>query len=329
MHQERISAYFDKQKKFSGIVLVAKGQDVVGMYTAGYADSLENQPITEETQFLVPGISKLFVVLSIISLIRNGELRKEDLIKKYVPHIDNGVGINIQHLLNHTSGIVDFTKCQKEIDCYTEQEAWHIAKLMMEKKGRFEPGKKCQESETDYLILAEIIGVVAGVTYEEYVKQEIIGPLKLGNTCFMSDYPVNLAKPHNKGIVGEMMHSSVLMGWSDVVTTAEDLWKLQQALDKGEFVPYRLIEEMESPIGKNKCGDGFVVDDLWKEKCVYLSGVTEGGYMSYMARYKTSKYTTILLSNEVGKVDLQEVEQSMMEKVRNEKLSLLKKIIKQ
>ncbi|MGL4736245.1 MAG: serine hydrolase domain-containing protein [Cellulosilyticaceae bacterium] len=326
MHQERMSAYLDRQKKFSGVVLLAKGQDIVGTYTAGYADPIKHDPITEESQFVLPGISKLFAVLAVMNLSRAGAIRKEDLVKKYVPQLDNGKGINIAHLMNHTSGIADFIG-EKEIDCYTQQQPWQIVKAMIEKKPRFDPGKKCMESTTDYLFLAHIIEVITGERYRDFVTREIMTPLGLKHTCFVEDTPQHLVRAYQKGKAQDLMDASVLLGWSDVVSTAEDLFRLRCEIEAGNFIPYRMIEEMENPIGRNRYADAYRVDELWKEKCVYLMGMQSSGYGAYMAKYKNTNYLTIVLSSEAGKLEPQVVEQGMMEKVRNERLSFFKKMV--
>lgn len=320
-----MNAYFGKQKKFNGVVLVAKGQDIIGTYEQGYADQSKHDPITQETQFVVPGISKLFTVLAMMKLSKAGRVRKEDLIKKYVPSLDNGKGVNVQHLMNHTSGLADFLEA-KEIDCYSEQQPAQILRAMVEKKVRFEPGKKCMESTTDYLFLAHLIAVISGERYSEFVKREIIAPLKLSHTCFVGDNPEQLALPYHKGSQCECLHASVLEGWSDVVTTAQDLFQLRCLLDQEAILPYRMTQDMETPIGKNRYGDAYIVDELWKEKRIYLTGALESGYASYMAKYKNTNYTTILLSNAINKMDLQDVEEGLMEKIRNEKVSLFKKM---
>lgn len=150
------------------------------------------------SSFYIGSVSKVFTAISILKLCEqnkislNSQLSKFAFSKKLNKNIP--LTITIQNLLQHTSGIADFTL--KTIDKNNPEEnlntlplinsnlnysADYILSTLIDKLD-FHNGKKCSYSNSNYFILAQIIEEIMDMPYSEAIRTLIISPLQLKNT---------------------------------------------------------------------------------------------------------------------------------------------------
>ena len=97
------------QGRFSGVVLVAKGDKVLLRKGYGMANYEQNVPNTPEGVFRIGSITKSFTALSVLQLEEKGKLKVTDPASKYIPEMPKSWdAITIHQLLCHKSGIPDF-----------------------------------------------------------------------------------------------------------------------------------------------------------------------------------------------------------------------------
>ncbi|MBE7170847.1 MAG: serine hydrolase [Williamsia sp.] len=164
------------------------------IYAKGYGmANLEYAiPNTAETPFHMASISKQFTAWSIILLARQGKLKLDDDIRKYLPWFpDLKTGINIRRLLNHTSGVRDqwqllATAGTRLDDVITQDQ---IIKILSKQQAlNFMPGDKYMYSNSGFTLLAEIVKSVSGQTLRQFTDSAIFKPLGMNNTHFHDDY---------------------------------------------------------------------------------------------------------------------------------------------
>jgi len=164
------------------------------IYTKGYgsANLDYQQPITPDSRFYIASIAKQFTAACIALLSLEGKLNLEDDIRMYFPEIpDYGSKITIDHLIRHTSGLRDYLSLMylsgKSFEDYFNNQDG-VAMIARQKALNFSPNEEYLYSNSGYILLAELVQRVSGVTIREYAGMHIFKPLGMNNTFFNDDH---------------------------------------------------------------------------------------------------------------------------------------------
>lgn len=142
--------------------------------------------------FDLASVSKMFTGYAISWLIEQRQLSAKDDIRKHIPELPKyDHTITIDHLLHHTSGIKNFIQFLPISgwsfdDKVTYEQVLNLA--YNQKELNFEPGAKYSYSNTGYLLLAEVVQRVTGLTFSEWIDKNIFEPLGMTSSFFMDDY---------------------------------------------------------------------------------------------------------------------------------------------
>jgi CubicO group peptidase (beta-lactamase class C family) len=168
------------------------------IYAKGYglANIDESVPITPQTVFDVGSVSKQFTAASILLLERQGKLRLNDDVHKYVPELPDysaqgGQKITILQLLNHTSGVRDYPTLFllagiNPDNVTTDDDA--LGTIVRQKGLTFPPGTDRQYSNSGYFLLSVIVKRVSGKTLKDFVAENIFRPLGMMHTQLRNDH---------------------------------------------------------------------------------------------------------------------------------------------
>lgn len=182
-------AYNDKAP---GTSLAIRTEGKTTYHQRGLANLQKAYPIAITTHFRMASVSKQFTAMAIYLLHRQGKLNLEDPISKYLEGLPPRTqAITISHLLNHTSGLVDY---ESHIPTHqtaqlTDRDVLHIIADI--DSVYFPAGTRFQYSNTGYCLLALIVEKVAGLSYPEAVKELIFKPSDIKHATV---YPT----PHDK-----------------------------------------------------------------------------------------------------------------------------------
>jgi CubicO group peptidase (beta-lactamase class C family) len=154
-----------RQRQIPGLALAVVREDqIVKAKGYGYANLELSSPVTDQTVFQSGSVGKMFTATAVMLLVEDGRIHLDDPITKYFPEgSERWKGITIRHLLNHTSGIPNFTSqtINYRLD-YTDEELLQKAiSLPLD----FEPGSKWTYSNTAYVLLGFLIERVSGRFY--------------------------------------------------------------------------------------------------------------------------------------------------------------------
>lgn len=183
---------------------VVKNGEVIFEKYAGYANLKDNSLIDNSTRFNIASNGKQFTALAVLVLIKDKKLKLSDDIRKFFPDLYPQISkkITIENLLNHTSGIRDvydlwalqgITWWKKS---FNNQDVMKM--IEKQKELNFQPGTKYLYSNTNYILLAEIVSKVSGMTFIEFTNQ-LFTKLNMPNTSFENDYTKirgKIAKPY-------------------------------------------------------------------------------------------------------------------------------------
>ncbi|MCH7568639.1 MAG: serine hydrolase [Nanoarchaeota archaeon] len=147
----------------------------------GYENIKTKKPTTDETLYRIASNSKMFTAISIMQLVESEKLRLDDPIVKYLSWLKKDDGMTIRQLLTHSSGINRDGETSHWIDDNfpnIKEIKEHVSKGAM----TYNPIEKFKYSNLGYSLLGNIIEEVAGKSYDQYVKENIIEKLNLKDT---------------------------------------------------------------------------------------------------------------------------------------------------
>lgn len=302
-----LSDYLDKlteKGNFSGVVLFARGENVLFYRAYGLASRRYNVTNEPDTRFNLASASKMFTSVAIARLVEEGRLSFDDPIGEYLDTdwVSSEVGARVQigHLLSHTSGLGHYwddwdehSNTIRELNDY---------KAIISDELAFEPGTDWQYSNSGYLLLGAIIEKVTGQTYYEYVQEVVFEPSGMADTGFYElDEPhQNLAtgyfedeedggKLKNNTILQGIRGSSAGGGWS----TAADLLRFFLALRSNHLVSSEIEEILCTPKPMSpEYGYGFQIRENWIGHWGGFPGIE-----AFVMYFPDSDHTFIVLSN--------------------------------
>lgn len=241
-------------------VVITEHGDVVYEATRGLADIRRRIPITPTTVFRMGSITKQFAAATVLQLAAEGQIRLNEAISTYLPDYPNGRSITVAELLNHTSGIQDYTEIPNwmvEANAnrpYTTQQLIGVFKDM---PPRFQPGEKWEYDNSGYILVGALIEVVTHKPWYEVVQERITQPLGLSTIRYGKDEPriAAMATGYTKGSRGVApsmkIDMSVPGAAGSLVGTPRDLARWADALHHGKVVNSSYYARMIAPTKLN------------------------------------------------------------------------------
>lgn len=163
--------------------------------TTGTADSMEQplhvgrqhpdqpSPLRNDAIFLVASITKPIVAMGVMLLIERGQLTLADRVTDFIPEFgQNGKhGVEIRHLLTHTSGLPDMLLDNTELR-QSHASLTRFLERTCEEPLAFPPGRSVQYQSMGFVVLGEIIARLTGMPCGQFLKREFFGPLEMNDT---------------------------------------------------------------------------------------------------------------------------------------------------
>ncbi len=216
------------------IVYVDQAGKPPAFYAAGWHDRKNKIPAYPQALFKIASITKLYVAVATAKLVKVGRLSLDKTLAEYFPQlaarIENSDKITLRMMLQHRSGIPNFVDhpdfWQKPPK--NRQETLDYA---LDLPAYFEPDEDYGYSNTNYLLIEDLIQNTLGYPHQQYIKEEILNPLGLKNTFgslneveiddVMSGYYVGIDQDFKYEDTGLM------------IATAENVGKFLRALNDG------------------------------------------------------------------------------------------------
>jgi CubicO group peptidase (beta-lactamase class C family) len=300
MFMNSIYEYLNRNKKFSGVVSITKDNKVIFEEAYGWANIEKNIKNNTSTKFPTGSMmAKPITALSAFQLIEQGELQLSDGLEKFFPHY-KGSGIDIQHLLNHTSGIRNHLMLRKKIKWDQAHEPELIEQILEKETLQFPVGKKSTYNNSGFLIMGLIIQKITGLLYHDYVKKFIFQPAGMSNSGFISDNLGDIAGNYINDKRGPIVDPSLLFACGDVVSNVEDIHRFDKALKSEIFAKQKTINLMQEPSYQGRFvtfGYSWFLKDLMGSSSISHGGNHPGGFTSHFERDLEDNLTIIVLSN--------------------------------
>jgi len=294
-----------QQGRFSGSVLLARDGKVLLRRGYGMANLEYGISNTPQTKFLLASLTKQFTAMAIMMLQERGQLDIDDSVCEYIPQCPAPLQpVTLRHLLNHTSGITEFGKPQPENDCFRRTPMTVAAAVERAKQfvPDFKPGEKFAYSSVAFVLLGHVIEKVSGKSYEDYLKENIFGPLNMTNTGLHHQKQIikhraaGYARAKDGSISNfDYFNPDYIFAAGGLYSTVEDLYLWDQALYTEKLVKEKTLNQIFTP-GLENFGYGWEIFQQ-KNRRLVRSGGRSFGFSNSLVRYPTEKVTVIVLSN--------------------------------
>ncbi len=176
---EQVAEQLDRAGAESAIVFVSDdGREYVA--TAG------DQRPGRDQRFRVGSVTKTFTATIVLQLVAEGKLRLSEPLERHLPGIvPAGKKITIRQLLNHRSGLANFTDYGDWLQRASRSPSFRPIDTLRFAAAQplvFPPGSEWRYSNTNYIALGLVIEKITGNTYREELESRILGPLALKRT---------------------------------------------------------------------------------------------------------------------------------------------------
>ncbi|MFF1449503.1 serine hydrolase domain-containing protein [Streptomyces sp. NPDC058274] len=258
-----------------GVAAQAKDRNGTWKAASGVGNLRTGKARGADDRYRVGSITKTFVSTVLLQLEAEGRLSLDDKVEKWLPGVVQGNGhdgsrITLRQLLNHTSGVYDYTSdedfgrtyflkdgfFEHRYDTLTPQQLVGIA---MSHKPDFAPGTSWSYSNTNYVVAGMVIKKATGHSYATEIRHRIIEPLGLHATV-VPGTSARLPQPSSRayGKLAETatgptydvteINPSLASSAGEMISDSGDLNRFYSALLRGRLLPAAQLAEMKATV---------------------------------------------------------------------------------
>ena len=223
----------------------------------GVADKETAEKMSLDNHFRIGSITKTFVITAVLQLVDKGDISLDDKISKYIDNVPNGDKITIRQLANMTSGLANYSEDEEWVKkvIYTKNDrnvpTSELLEVAFKLPPTFAPGKGWHYSNTNTVLLGQVIEKVSGLSLDKYLQENIFTPLALENTSFPLDekMPSPYAHGYTKQTLDEKEADATFNNpsWTNaagqMVSTFADLKIWAKALGTGALLSEDAFKE--------------------------------------------------------------------------------------
>jgi CubicO group peptidase (beta-lactamase class C family) len=266
---DNLTQWLDAQARdgFEGAVLVVHDGEVVLDRGYGLANRERGFPITPDTIFATGSLPIDYTHVAILWLAQEGKLELSDPITKYFDNVPaDKRAITLEHLMTGGSGLPDFHDIPSDRD---PDHSWidrdEAMRRIFGQELLFAPGEGDEHSHSAWGVLAAVVEIVSGQSFQDFTREHIYGPAGMADTGFNGD-PVpaeRLAIGYGLRSDGEInappywgKTSWLVLGSGGQIGTTRDTARFIDALREGKILQPEWAERYFGPgISASRNGD--------------------------------------------------------------------------
>tara|TARA_R110000868_G_scaffold156354_1_gene383069 strand:- start:58 stop:1422 length:1365 start_codon:yes stop_codon:yes gene_type:complete len=293
-------------------VLIAKKGKVLCSEALGMANLEMSVPRKPNDIFEIGSLTKQFTAAAILLLAQDNKLALSDSISQYIAGINTTqVTVTLQHLLSHTSGLVDPIN-EPNFLATRVQESISLVELVDTFKNDhwvYLPGERGVYSNVGYSMLAYVIEQVTQSTYQDFLAKRIFEPLGLLSTSQASfavtkrkvtGYTYNQNTPRQH----DLLNLNWAYGAADLLSNTQDLSRFTHALMQGDILTKKYTDILLSPITFNDGTESngsfnYSLATIGQSKALRMSGSTLG-YSSHSIYLPAEQMYFVVSNNSDG-----------------------------
>lgn len=264
-------------------------------------------------KYKIGSITKTFTATVVFQLIEEGKLSLETKLSTFFPNVANSESISIEQMLNHHSGIRNYTATDEFLSYHSKPQTHaDMLKRIEAFESDFEPGSKGEYSNSNYLLLGYIIEEIEGKSYGEVFEKKIIKPLKLSSTFVGGEIQPENGEAFSYQLADSWQPQpewdmSVAYSAGALVSTTDDLQRFIAGLFNGELISKASLATMIA------LDDGYgkgIFTTKYKHDDRVIQGYWHNGrieaFVSHLVYFPEEKISVVLLTNalnyDVGKI---------------------------
>ena len=283
-------------------VAIAKNGTVLYAQGYGYADLSNCQAAQPGNEFQIGSVTKQFTAAAVLQLQNAGMLDIDHAVAGYLPSYGFDSRITLRMLLNQTSGLADylaFAAAPSWVNGVSEQT---VLTAIAQAPLILTPGSSYSYSNSNYYILGSIIEAVSGITYPNYLADNIFTPVGLSHTSYLQ--PLDFASPYKAGPVpGAIPDPSLFFSAAALWSNVTDLATWDAALRNDKVIPASLLTIMTTPPsvpstqgGPSVYAMGWVRGSEVGHPFVWHNGKTES-YTAFNGFFLDDGFSVTMLTN--------------------------------
>ena len=194
--------------------IIFNKDSVIHRFQFGFSDIKNKLKTGENTTYNAYSVTKTFTALSILQLAEQKKLDIEQPVKKYLPEFPYSSEITIRQLMTHSAGIpnpIPLSWIHLADEHKSFDRTIFFSKIFIKNnKTKSKPNEKYAYSNLGYVLLGQLIEKVSGISYENYVRENILQPLNIKpNELYFTITDTNL---HAKGYHKKYSFSNIILG---------------------------------------------------------------------------------------------------------------------
>ena len=303
-------------------VSIVHDGDVVYEKAYGLANVEHSIPVTLRTPFKIASLTKPITAIAILQLVERGHVGLDRPASEYLEDLpEPWRATTVRQLLGHTSGVPDYL----HVPGWSWRDSWRlershqeVVRMAADAPMAFRSGARMAYSNTNYYLLGMIIERASGESYADYLQSQVFEPLGMFNSRL--DGAADIVPGRVSGYTsdgGQLRNAEFTSDtWAyaegGIVTTSQDLAKLERALLTQKLLTQASIDLMWTPVRLNDGAVGVIGDNgagqpnhyglgwfisSYKGRALILASGNKPGFASTFSRFVDQRLTIILLAN--------------------------------
>ncbi len=223
-------------------VLIAEDDKIIYRKAFGMANLELDVKMKPENVLGLASITKQFTSVSILILMEQGKLSLQDPLSKFIPDFPRGNEITLHHLLNHTSGIKDYSRIPELRDTRLDLTPEEIINSVKNLPFEFNPNEKHEYSNSGYVLLGYIIEKVSGMSYGDFIQKNIFDKLAMKNSYYADSEKIipnrangyQLYEGDSKN--AEYMSTTIPYADGSLMSTVDDMFLWSKAIQNNTLI---------------------------------------------------------------------------------------------
>jgi D-alanyl-D-alanine carboxypeptidase len=299
-----LKKYYSKAQFIGSVRIIRKGQ-IVFDQSIGLAQQLAGIQNSSSTAYRIQSLTKQFTSLMILQLQEQGLLNVSDSIYKYIPDFpQKSSDINIANLIEHTSGLTDYTGLNgfwdNAYNPITKQDlVARFAQLPLE----FTPGSQAKYSNSGFVLLGLIIEAVTQMPFQQAVQKMIFDKIKMKDSGYETEFtPIPFRASgysSNGSIVSPVqpMDMSNAYAAGALYSSMNDMTSWAFALTRPTLLNQASIQTMLTPV-MGVTGLGWAFDKKFGFlEAFHNGGGAKHGFHNRISYFVNQDVIIIILSN--------------------------------
>ncbi|WP_392968742.1 serine hydrolase domain-containing protein [Streptomyces sp. LN245] len=307
-----------------GVIAVLRREGESRIVRAGVADLDSGRPIRADDHTRIASTAKAFSGAVALRLVDRRALSLDDTIGRRLPSLPRQWrSVTLRQLLNHTSGLPDYTQSPEFLEILTADPRHHfdsrrLLDYVADEPLLFRPGSKYQYSNSDNIAVALMAEAVTGRPYEQLLRDLVYRPLGLRDTSLPQGYEMpepymhgyDVTPPNPPEDVSEALSASGVWASGGIISTPADLTRFIRGYAGGALISKATLREQRRWIdgasepagpGANKAGAAIF---RYSTRCGVVLGHTGNfpGYTQLIAATPDGRRSlTFTLTTQVNK----------------------------